>query len=103
VQATHEFIYSRIFGSQIEALKQLDLRGPMGASLEEAQQYFRDQVVKLHPEFYSGYGFDGWLGFLVFNNLVAKDEKSGRLTVTPYGHDFLVYLREQRMNEAKPW
>jgi len=102
VQASHEFMYNRIFGSQIEGLKQLDL-APAGIPLQVAQQFFRDQVTRLNLEFYANYGFDGWLGFLAANNLVAKDEKVGHLTITPFGHDFLVYLREMRLSEAKPW
>jgi len=94
----HEYIYNRIFGSQILGLKRLDEIG--GATVEQAREFFHQFAVQ-YPDVYAGYGFDGWLGFLTSNALIARNVD--RLEVTPFGHDFLVYLRDVRLTESKPW
>jgi hypothetical protein len=92
----HESHYNRIFGSQIAGLKRLDEVGSV--TVAEAQQFFQP-YAQLYPQVYTTYGFDGWLGFMIGAGLVARD--GDRLTATPFGHDFLVYLREARLTEAK--
>jgi hypothetical protein len=97
VAGTHEFHYNRIFGSQIAGLRLLDERG--SATVAEARTFF-EPYARQYPQVYSTYGFDGWLGFMLKAKLV--DRTGDRLTTTPYGHDFLVYLREVRLTEIKP-
>ncbi len=93
---TYESIYNRIFGSQILCLRLLDDAGR--ATVEQAQEFFRPYAVR-YPEVYAAYQFEGWLGFMTKNELVTRNED--RLEVAPFGHDFLVYLREARLTEAK--
>lgn len=96
VRGQHEFNYNRIFGSQIEGLKQLDQLG--GATVDQARAFF-EPYAKQYPNVYENYGFDGWLSFMLKAGLVARE--GDRLTATPAGHDFLVYMREVRLTEAK--
>jgi hypothetical protein len=98
VRAGHESIYRLIFGSQIQALKQLDLRGT--ATVQEARQYY-DNLIPLHPDLYPNYPFESWLNFLVAMLLVQRD--GDLLSTTIYGHDFLMYLTANRISEAKPF
>jgi hypothetical protein len=93
----HEFHYNRIFGSQIAGLRSLDEIG--SATVEQARAFFEPHA-RQWPQIYATYGFDGWLGFLVSSGLVARE--GDRLTATPFGHDFLIYLREARLTESKP-
>jgi hypothetical protein len=92
----HEFVYNRIFGSQMAGLKRLDEIG--SATVAQAQEFF-EPFAKQFPDVYANYGFDRWLGFMVTSGLVARDGDT--LTATQFGHDFLVYLREARLTEAK--
>jgi hypothetical protein len=94
----HEFHYNRIFGSQIAGLKRLDEIG--STTVDQAHEFF-EPVAKQYPKVYKKYGFDGWLGFMLTSKLVARE--GDKLTATQFGHDFLVYLREARLTEAKPW
>jgi len=94
---THEFIYNRIFGSQIAGLRRLDELGKV--TIEQAREFFTPYAHK-YPEQYRDYGFEGWLNFMVSNGLVSKE--GDKLRATVFGHDFLVYLREMRLTEDKP-
>ena len=98
LDAGHEFTYNRIFGSQILALKRLnEIRS---TTVEEASAFFRPYAEQ-YPQFYSNYGFNGWLEFLVLSTLV--DNNADRLTITDVGRDFLVYITDKRLTELKPW
>ena len=92
----HEYVYNRIFGSQIAALRRLDIVG--AATISDAQAFFKP-FTDQYPEIYRTYTFDGWLEFMVHSKLIARE--GDRLTVTPIGHEFLVYLSEARLSEAK--
>ncbi|MDA8381746.1 MAG: hypothetical protein M0037_01485 [Betaproteobacteria bacterium] len=98
LQAGFEFTYNRIFGSQILGLKQLDVLGEV--TVEQAREFFTP-YAKQFPQIYAKHGFEGWLGFMTSGGLVAVD--GDRLKPTTFGHEFLVYLREVRLSEAKPW
>ncbi len=96
--ASHEFVYNRIFGSQIEGLKRLDEIGSI--SVEAARDFFRPYAEKF-PQLYTNYPFENWLGFMLTSGLVRRD--GDQLFPTEFGHAFLVYLREVRLTEAKAW
>jgi len=98
IRAGHEAIYNRIFGSQLEAMKTLDTRG--SATVADAKQYY-DSLIPRFPNMYPGYSFESWLGFMVGVGLVSREGE--RLTPTFYGHDFLVYLTENRLSGEKPF
>jgi len=92
----HEFVYNRIFGSQIAGLKRLDELGSVTTA--QARDFFENHE-KQFPAL-EKYGFDNWLGFMLNNELVARE--GGNLKITVYGHDFLVYLVEARLVESRP-
>lgn len=94
----HEWIYNRIYGSQIIALRSLDQRG--SATVDEAKQYY-DSLIPQHPAMYPGYPFDKWLGFLTGAGLVRQE--GNLLHTTAYGHDFLTYLAANSLSDAKAW
>jgi hypothetical protein len=96
--ASHEWTYNRIFGSQIDALKKLNEVSQ--ATVDDARAFFRPYEEK-HPEIYSTYGFDGWLGFLRTNSLIRQN--GVLLEISDFGRDFLFYMIDQRLSEAKPW
>jgi hypothetical protein len=98
IRAGHEAIYNRIFGSQLEAMKTLDIRG--SATVADAKQYY-DTLIPRFPTMYPSYPFDSWLGFMVNTGLVYRDGE--RLTPTVYGHDFVVYITENRLSGDKPF
>jgi hypothetical protein len=98
LRAGHEFLYNRIFGSQISALKRLNEIGQ--ATVDDARQFFKPYAEQF-PQLYSKYGFDKWAGFLESNGLVVQ--KDGLMEISDFGRDFLVYLTTMRLPENKPW
>jgi hypothetical protein len=58
-----------IFGSQIDALIFLGTNNGRGTKLEVARYYEAARVS--YPDIYTNYPFEGWLGFLVNNHLIA--------------------------------
>jgi hypothetical protein len=98
LRAGAEFTYNRIFGSQIGALKWLDHQG--GAPVADVVGYF-NQYAQQYPDVYKSYNFDGWLAFLTGNGLL--EQAGDRLRTTELGHEFLVYMAETRLSEAKPY
>lgn len=95
----HEFTYNRIFGSQIAALRQLNLVGE--ATFEQARQFF-SQYSQRYPEMYGReLAFEDWLSFLV--RLGHVEQHGNMLRVTEIGRDFLFYLTDRRLPEDKPW
>lgn len=98
LEGSHEFIYNRIFGSQIAGLKRLNESGH--ATVDDAREFFRPYAEQF-PQVYSNYGFDGWLGFLRSNGLIQQNNNI--LEINDFGRDFLIYLTERRLSESKPW
>lgn len=94
----HEFVYNRIFGSQILGLKRLNEAGVV--TIEDARSFFQP-VAQAHPEMYRNYTFEQWLNFLAANELV--EQHGDTLAITIFGRDFLRYLTDARMPEAKPF
>jgi hypothetical protein len=96
LEAGHEFIYIRIFGSQIAGLKRLNEAGR--ATVDDAREFFKPYAEKF-PQLYTNYGFDGWLGFLKSAYLIQQD--GNVLQITEFGRDFLMHLTERRLAENK--
>jgi len=96
VRAGHEFVYNRIFGSQILGLKALNQRGAI--SRADAIKEFQPLKAQ-YPEAYEKYDFDDWVGWLQRMNLVSYSD--GTYQITPIGRDFLVYMAEQGLLENK--
>ncbi|MBF0540276.1 MAG: hypothetical protein HQK91_02355 [Nitrospirae bacterium] len=98
LQAGHEFTYNRIYGSQIMLLKHLNLVEQ--CTIDNALAFFKPYEEEF-PQIYVNYGFNGWLGFLINNSLVKKDDNI--LKISEYGRDFLSYLVNARLVENKLW
>lgn len=92
-----ERVYRLIFGSQIEGLNYL--RKNFKATISEATAFY-DEKRSLYPDFYDNFSFEKWIGFLEDNNLIHNND--GIITLTDIGLDFLIYVTESRLNDAKP-
>jgi hypothetical protein len=97
LRQAHEFNYNRIFGSQIAYLKRLN--EVSRTTKDQAREFFTSYAEK-YPEFYANYSFEKWLIFMIAGGLIA--EKDGGIELSVFGHDFLVYIVEQRLLENKP-
>lgn len=97
IEGGHEFVYNRIFGSQIAGLKRLNEAGRV--TIFDAREFARP-FIERHPDIYKDYGFEGWINFLIHNNLVKRD--GDHLEITEYGRDFLQNLTAKRLSEIKP-
>lgn len=94
LRAGHEFIYNRMYGSQIQLLKQLNELG--GTASIDLFNYLYDDKSK----YYSNYSFLDWIGFLVSANMIVISGSNAVLTV--FGRDFLLYIVNQGLAEQKP-
>ena len=79
--------YASIFGSQLRGLKHLNEH--RSATVAEARQLF-EEARSSDPDFYGTYTFEQWLSFMVSSHLIAVSDD--KITITPVGRDFLVYL-----------
>jgi hypothetical protein len=93
-------IYYLIFGSQLLLLQELNPHAPDGVPENDARKLY-DAVAAKYSEFYSGYSFDHWLGYLENRNLVRRT--SGRVALTVLGREFLKYLVEVGRLMSKPF
>ena len=98
LRAGHEFIYNRIFGSQIVFLKRLNEL--VIRTVDQAHEFF-EPFAKQFPQIYSNYSFEAWLNFMVINALVLRS--GDNLVIDEIGRDFLSYIVLQRLLENKPW
>ena len=98
LRAGHEFIYNRIFGSQIVFLKRLNELA--NCTVDQAHEFFQP-FAKQFPQVYSNYSFEAWLNFMVTNALVLRN--GDNLMIDEIGRDFLFYIVLQRLLENKPW
>ena len=89
-------IYARIFGSQIHGLMELRARRKVPTANVVA---FYETYEKANPEFYKGYGFPGWIGFLKSNNLITQTDDD--VVVTELGDDFLTWLEAMKLSPDK--
>ena len=93
----HERVYRNIFGSQIRAL--IVLRSRKVASEVEARNFFQTETALVRAQ-YSGYGFDGWIQFLINNSLIQRID--GGFKITLFGEDFVGYLDRTQIPTNKP-
>lgn len=103
VSTNVERIYRLIFGSQIAALKSLNLSG--GRTLDELVPYY-ERAGSGFLEVGSTYtaGLEGFLGYLIRQELITppNDEKR-RYTLSEFGKTFFVWLVEAGVSEEKPF
>lgn len=97
VWGTHEYVYNRIFGSQIAALRWLN---EFGAVTMEQARAFLEPYTKLSPQLYARYGFESWLGFLKAMGLIDQQD-NGPIAISDFGRSFLTYLPVARLTENK--
>lgn len=90
-------IYARIFGSQIRGLKELKARRKVPTADAVA---FYAEYEKANPEFYKGYGFPGWIGFLKNTGLITQNTDD--VVITEVGDDFLTWLDAVKLTPNKP-
>lgn len=90
-----ERTYRSIFGSQIAALKRLNV-SPL--SRQELQPIY-DAAVNAAPSFYRDYPFEAWLAFLKLQELIVEANDS--FSISDLGEDFLRYILYQRYPEEK--
>lgn len=95
VQGSHEWVYNRIFGSQIQFVKKANLGAAI--SVEEAREFYRP-YLEAAPAL-KDYGFDGWLRFMLDNNLITQADD--KLSIKAYGRDFLRFLVDAQLSELK--
>ncbi len=98
LRAGHEYVYNRIFGSQIVALKTLNQRGSISEA--DARREF-EPLKTLYPDVYEKYSFEAWNGWLQRMGLVRY--QNGFFEITALGRDFLMYLVETGLMENKPF
>ncbi len=93
VQREYEVIYRLIVGSQIEALKETNLRHAL--PIRDAKAIYQ-RAAERFPEAYSGFSFERWGGFLSARGLIEIPNAAGtdddRAVLTPRGKDFLHFL-----------
>jgi len=102
VEKNHEQIYRVIFGSQILALKETNIRGHI--TVGQARTIY-DMAVEAFPHIYEHYSFEAWGDFVLNNGLATGvgDEPSedARVVLTHAGKDFLMWLTAKGMPENK--
>lgn len=92
-----EGIYNRIFESQIGALEELEKIGSITRS--QALQNWKAFVAS-HSGFYREDDFDAWAQYLLNTNLVVIE--GGLYSITPFGLEFLRYIRAQGLPRNRP-
>jgi len=104
IERIHEANYRVIFGSQIVALKQLNLLGGQ-APVETFRPFYAAAAAgEFNKALYAGRSFEAWGEFLANAGYVEGVENSDPLQVriTLLGQDFLHWLVRTRVSEAKP-
>lgn len=99
----HEANYRVIFGSQIRALRALNVIGR--GKVSDFERYFEE--VKISAEsasLHEDRTFEQWGEFLVQAGYVAEAEGSdgSEVQITPFGQQFLLWLTEARVYENRP-
>lgn len=83
---------SSIWASQLELLAYLNSKR-QGETLRRLKELFYDRAAAETPAWYQNYSFDGWLGFLQRNNLLALND--GLATITNEGIEYLAWRVQQ--------
>lgn len=103
VERDHEQTYRLIFGSQIAALKELNVRGAL--TLEQSREVFALTAVRNHPDLFKPESFDDWGAFLVNRGLVVVTPQPAteetRTILTHLGRDFLMFVTGRGLTEYK--
>lgn len=93
-QLAYEYIFNRIFKSQVQLLQHLNVSG--GTLPEATVEHHYETVQKAYPNILKPEEMSNWLRYIEAYELVTWNGKM--LTITPYGQDFLVYLVKAGLN-----
>jgi hypothetical protein len=94
-----EGIYSSIWGSQINLLKHLNSKAPLGDTVENIKSGYYDVAAMFYPDVYKSYSFDAYLYFLTSLTLIIKTDRG--YGITNLGRDFLIYLVQTGKSESR--
>ena len=92
-------IYFTIFGSQIAVLQFLNDCREVKTAPSDLDPFYT-QAASPDAQFYAGYAFEKWIGFLVSWTLVRIDSDS--IFITVRGKEFLKYLVDQGFSFLRP-
>ncbi|WP_152031552.1 hypothetical protein [Pseudomonas putida] len=95
-----ENTYSQIFGGQIQLLKLLNERGDTGLSMEDVSREWDGYKERFKPNL-DGWALEPFLGFLSARHLVNND--GVKLTITPIGREFIVWMAKFGRSEQRMW
>jgi len=98
VLGAFEFVFNRIYGTQLEALKLL--RDAPEVSILEANEFYQ-RVVTAYPDFYRGYPFSRWAGWMEGQSLI--EQRPNGFAITQFGREFLAYLAEVGLDVRRPY
>lgn len=93
---TAERQYRAIFGSQIAFLRNLAATSPL--PLDIGRMAYNNARGR-YPEFYAGYTFEQWIGFLQTSGLAVTDHANA--SITHGGLEFLTYMLRNQMADWK--
>ncbi|MFO6428941.1 hypothetical protein ACLBKT_02510 [Erythrobacter sp. W302b] len=99
----HETNYRLLFGSQIAALKSLNVTGP--APISEFEKYYATVASNPANEpIHKDRSFNQWADFVVnIGYVVAVEGSNPALAqITPFGHQFLQWMTANGVSEFKP-
>jgi hypothetical protein len=82
-----EFIYSSIWGSQIQILKLMNSQN--GVPIEVIKPFY-DLASNNYPVVFTNYPFEKYMDFLAVHGLILK--KNDLSFITEYGREFLAFL-----------
>ncbi len=103
VERDHEQTYRLIFGSQITALKELNVRGPI--TVAQAKEIYALTALRNYPDIFKPETFEAWGDYLLTRGLVAVERQpvddDTRAALTPLGKDFLMFLTGRGLSEHK--
>ncbi len=92
------WLYTRIFGSQIKIL--IFLNSVKDADIKRIKDFYIEAQNKF-PETYKTYSFDEYLMFLKSNQLLTVAENN-LVSITDYGKDFISYIVNGKFNLDLP-
>ena len=93
-----ERIYAKIFGGQIQILKELQSNKHVS---DEVISSYIIQGKKQNPEFFEKWDVNTYMNYLLTSNLVMFSDK--KYSITFFGEDFLNWMRQQGISENKPY
>jgi hypothetical protein len=94
-----ERLYRLIFGSQLSALKEMNLLGPMN---RDKLREFYDAAAANFPQIYDKYPFEAYLGFLRTNRLITSNDDIN-FAITNLGREFLQWMVAEGIADTKPF